>query len=355
MSPQAPHPAHGRYQSQFFNFINRHSQRLRDQSHQWLRQLKVASIWGGQLALYPIYALFQAGRLAGHQLRSQSPTASALTIADRPPLAAPARLFYQLMHWVQQGPIAHQVNWFDEAKLVATPQSDWFQPHFGQLPSDALIRLNGVTNFDWQTWAHDLPQTSPLHHWLKAAISYFFGRTTATIPAAPSPKMVDPWDITLDATPIAGVGDNHPIAETIREFQLPGHEAPPVIQAAPDRPALPTTAQSRSSKSTIGQLIRQTIGKVMPTQAAAKAAAITPSLSASREPNFTWANVFAHDLTTTLIDTVATPIGYVQHPLERLLGWLDQAILWLETQASKLWQWFRTDRAKAPRNNQRSD
>lgn len=73
MSPHAksPHTSHARYQSQFLNFLNRQSQRLRDRSDQWLRQLKITSIWGGQLALYPIYALFQAGRLASRQLRSQ--------------------------------------------------------------------------------------------------------------------------------------------------------------------------------------------------------------------------------------------------------------------------------------------
>jgi hypothetical protein len=320
MSPQAHHPTTGRYQSQFLNFINRHSQRLRDQSAQWLRQLKIASIWGGQLALYPIYALFQAGRLAGHQLRSQSPTTPALTIADRPQLAAPVRLFYQLMTWVQHGPIAHQIDWFDETSLVATPQSDWFQPHFGQLPSDALLlRLNGVTNFDWQTWSQDLPQTSPFTQWLKAAIAYFFGRTPASLPTAAPDQMADLWDIALDATPIAAT--DRPIAIPMVEFQLPGCDTPQVLQPTATRPALPTQAQSRSGTT----------------------------------PNLTWANVFGHDLTTTLIDTVATPIGYIQHPLERLLGWLDQAILWLETQIHQLWQWLQTQRAKSTHRRHHSD
>jgi hypothetical protein len=41
------------------------------------------------------------------------------------------------------------------------------------------------------------------------------------------------------------------------------------------------------------------------------------------------------------IETKVTPTGYVKHPLEQVLGWLDHTILWLEEQALKLWQWLR--------------
>jgi hypothetical protein len=38
------------------------------------------------------------------------------------------------------------------------------------------------------------------------------------------------------------------------------------------------------------------------------------------------------------IETQATSVGYVKHPLEILLGWLDKAILWVEQQVIKVWQ-----------------
>lgn len=41
------------------------------------------------------------------------------------------------------------------------------------------------------------------------------------------------------------------------------------------------------------------------------------------------------------IETKATLTGYVKHPLERVLGWLDLAMLWLEEFALKIWQWLR--------------
>ena len=40
------------------------------------------------------------------------------------------------------------------------------------------------------------------------------------------------------------------------------------------------------------------------------------------------------------IETQATPTGYVKHPLERVLQWLDLAMLWLEDLAVKAWQWL---------------
>lgn len=41
------------------------------------------------------------------------------------------------------------------------------------------------------------------------------------------------------------------------------------------------------------------------------------------------------------IDTNATPTGYIKHPLEHLLGWLDFAMLWIEERVVKVWQWLR--------------
>ncbi len=40
------------------------------------------------------------------------------------------------------------------------------------------------------------------------------------------------------------------------------------------------------------------------------------------------------------IETDATAMGYVKHPLEQLLAWLDRAMLWLEEILLKIWQWL---------------
>ncbi|MGI0493269.1 hypothetical protein ACN4EG_15910 [Alkalinema pantanalense CENA528] len=58
------------YQSQFLNFFSRQTQKLKDRAGVLWRNFKLAAIWGAQLSLYPIYAVFQAFRLVGKQLNA---------------------------------------------------------------------------------------------------------------------------------------------------------------------------------------------------------------------------------------------------------------------------------------------
>jgi hypothetical protein len=41
------------------------------------------------------------------------------------------------------------------------------------------------------------------------------------------------------------------------------------------------------------------------------------------------------------IEAEVTPAGYVKHPLEYLLEWLDKAMLWLENFFVKVWRWVK--------------
>jgi hypothetical protein len=41
------------------------------------------------------------------------------------------------------------------------------------------------------------------------------------------------------------------------------------------------------------------------------------------------------------IETNATSMGYVKHPLEKLLAWLDRAMFWLEQVLIKVWRWVK--------------
>ncbi|MFM6409140.1 MAG: hypothetical protein ACKPGT_32575, partial [Microcystis sp.] len=44
------------------------------------------------------------------------------------------------------------------------------------------------------------------------------------------------------------------------------------------------------------------------------------------------------------LETESTPVGYVKHPLERILEGLDAIILWVEELVIKIWRWLRYDR-----------
>lgn len=90
----------GRYKSRLFNFLNKQSHSLKERYERSLRHVKVTTVWGAQILLYPVYLLAQSARFAGYQLQQaakrgwlpldeskpsapQSPTSSADTPIQR--------------------------------------------------------------------------------------------------------------------------------------------------------------------------------------------------------------------------------------------------------------------------------
>lgn len=59
------------YQSKLFNLINRQSRKFGDRWAQKLRQTKVATVWGLQAVLYPVYLFWQTTRLGVKQVKQQ--------------------------------------------------------------------------------------------------------------------------------------------------------------------------------------------------------------------------------------------------------------------------------------------
>lgn len=62
-------PSSGRYQSKVLSFLSQQSLKWRDRLTQTFRHTQIAAVWGTQILLYPVYALFQSTRLVGKQLR----------------------------------------------------------------------------------------------------------------------------------------------------------------------------------------------------------------------------------------------------------------------------------------------
>ena len=48
------------------------------------------------------------------------------------------------------------------------------------------------------------------------------------------------------------------------------------------------------------------------------------------------------DTATDWLEAQAMPMGYVQHPLERLLRWVDRGLDWIERKLASVWQWLRS-------------
>ncbi|MDZ8236472.1 MAG: hypothetical protein RMZ69_04705 [Nostoc sp. ChiQUE01a] len=63
----------GRYQSRLFNFVHQQSRRLTEQWEDTFRHLQVATKWGVELLLYPVYLLFQSSESDTKTLHTKEP------------------------------------------------------------------------------------------------------------------------------------------------------------------------------------------------------------------------------------------------------------------------------------------
>ncbi len=63
----------GRYQSKLFNFVHQQSQRLTEQWEHTFRHLQVATKWGVEALLYPVYLLFQSSESSVKTLHTKEP------------------------------------------------------------------------------------------------------------------------------------------------------------------------------------------------------------------------------------------------------------------------------------------
>ncbi|MDZ8065789.1 MAG: hypothetical protein RMY64_09120 [Nostoc sp. DedQUE08] len=63
----------GRYQSRLFNFVHQQSRRVTQQWEHTFRHLQVATKWGVEVLLYPVYLLFKSSESSGKTLHTREP------------------------------------------------------------------------------------------------------------------------------------------------------------------------------------------------------------------------------------------------------------------------------------------
>jgi hypothetical protein len=396
-------PSQGKYQSQVMNFLNRQVQGIKNSSGEVWKKLKIAAVWGAQLALYPIYAIVQASRFALHQFSQAAGTATGslpnsppdcdrpivsilqdlgvglpafendeqITGVDRPALSSaqpkapnlaqfassaidltqiaiigiatdltskqlvlvaancqtialttdqhhqltrrilwelaqygydyrtylkqvrnPAilpsqfspntwpivKLFWGAMHWVHEGTIAQNLDWFGEQQLLGSPFLSGATPG-GLVPTGSMV---------------------PTGDRVARAIAYFFGKKSLralSAGAAAAGALIQP-------IPAQGLTQKTPFSSTLSTQTLVDH----AIAVQSGRPI--AVASTRPP-------------------------AVLPE---TRRSKLAWRSVFEVDPTDSWIEADATPAGYVRHPLERLMGWLDDGLSWVEQRIVALWQ-----------------
>ncbi|AFY33595.1 hypothetical protein [Calothrix sp. PCC 7507] len=77
----------GRYQSKLFNFVHQQSRRLTQQWEHTFRHVQVATKWGVELLLYPVYMLLQSGESATKKLHTKEPQSKLQLEPETPPTA----------------------------------------------------------------------------------------------------------------------------------------------------------------------------------------------------------------------------------------------------------------------------
>lgn len=217
-------------------------------------------------------------------------------------------------------PDAEVQNWIEAAQDVE------MNPQPGLLPLEMRSRhqldLGKPTSIeveDWLTFTDLFGETGTPNppHQPATQIS-----STPSLPSAPPlPLAVEPVEHSLirrslstlrqflkPPSPIAEKPVDPETAEIVtvatRIIPVPTAAPPPANRAKPQSDKIPTSPQRQPSRENVP--IRRT------------------SQTPQAKPDW--------------IETPATPVGYVKHPLEKFLEWLDRAMLWLESLLVKIWQ-----------------
>jgi hypothetical protein len=282
---------------------------------------------------------FMIGELANYWRQqkqfSSSPTIAKLGPAptpfflplpsDRPHLFPPIRAFRRLMAWMQLSPVAIATNLFQESRLVESiAPSEPILIQSDQLPWSSLeafwVDLLGVPSATFR---------ANLVHWLET------GQTTAEHLVE---RLTEP--LFRDSAPRA---------------ELPSQSLPPLRSAeanpspwfspndlSPSRPMRTETTRPADSPA---RAIAAEIA-VPPVRQPATAAEVTivaSSVASSSPPTRPESATKPKtlEIVPTYIETEVKLVGYVKHPLEQVLEWLDSGMLWIEKNIARMWHWLR--------------
>lgn len=236
-------------------------------------QLRRRITW--EVAMFGRYQrLQQATRQVLFRLRPPTQTSSVLP---------PVRGFWQLMAWVQAGPVAIAANLFQEAALLPAVA----------LPNEMAFEINQPRK----------PEASPQPI---SALKQLPGFIEVRVPSGQN--RLSSW---LDSVTQGAIV---------------------IVSGKAARPAAATGATT---------LQLNTSGESVLALPALAARSILESRSPSSNTNLDKSTAQFPQHSPDYIETQATAIGYLQSPLEKVMRWLDRLLLWLEAELSKFWNWLK--------------
>jgi hypothetical protein len=324
---------------------------------------------------------------------------------DKNPVLPPIRWFWNLLRWEQQGQIAIAINLFQESHLVKTPTPPSLP--LPNLNSQAILevideklaileaKFLAISPAIPSSFSHtpnppsEIVNESPtleknssylwgLYWLIYAAIEHFWAKEKNNLEySADSPALSAKYPLSFPNSLLISFkqrlqdwpekqtqADPFTIGKLIQAAidhffssrqsltfsavsEQPWLESADILAISPQdsekprlNPAHPLP-QSHSTKKAFSQEKQnKSLQKIPPA-----AAEITPGESpptTQLDPRY--AREIIQPINEEWLETESTPVGYVKHPLERILEGLDAIILWVEELVIKIWRWLRYNR-----------
>ncbi|MBE9167775.1 hypothetical protein IQ238_09675 [Pleurocapsales cyanobacterium LEGE 06147] len=303
----------------------------------------------------------------------------------------PVRFVWNIIDWLQTSPVALKTNLFGESSLVSV-SSESTEISYKRSPLEELSIIldralagletqsqNLVTlvhqvgnNLSYKinqtgtlkqrqspgenlnaTREHSEPDPFQIQVLIKAAIDYFFGKVygndlshssskiplqpTTSSSSLPTASPEDPWLSWSDL--FSDTFSSPTIAQTSQRLvTLKGKTDKKSLPEAIHKPTKSKQWKKNRIKSRLQPLKSRALS-VVQTHLTNVTLKPQESSTLNATDNSTGAEVLhSRQTTPDWVETDATAVGYVKHPLEILLEWLDRTILWLEELALKIWK-----------------
>jgi len=379
-------PPSGRFQSRVFSELSRQRLKWRDRLDRWVRHGRVAATWSAQILLYPIYVGFQALRMASRQLgqarHSAQPRFKALMSALRRVLGQPttptlppsaSTPILKTLAAVESLGLQITLPAADRILLLAPPGGA-IAPQGTALPVETAVTVRGIASslesrelilvstenevLDVLTSA----QQAHLRQCIAAELADYWrdrrqlalAESFQALPLPPPPitdRLLPPvrwfyqlmaWEQRSDVAIAANLFQEATLALYFAShdeaLELPpdafAQEALPGSRALVRSPvSLPVVAAVPGQLQTWGTDEVDTALTVLASDQATAVVPFSPDTTAV-------ATQIETNALQPYIETQAHLVAYEQHPLERLLQWLDRGMLWLEQQVARLWHWW---------------
>jgi hypothetical protein len=310
-----------------------------------------------QLQKYMVLELANYARhqqLLGQTKHASTPSGTFLPLPkERETMFLPVRIFRRVMTWMQISPIAMATNLFQETKLVPLLESGLIEPVINPswrshplLPGTSPLSRSDLRTAEpeWRS-LEEIRQTiltppnlsQSLSQWLQPlkagtekvvtdvleTVGLIYTPPSLPTPMNPDPSTFTPPDVVEPWLTMDDLFGNLTVSTAIVESSI-------VESSIVESNAV--ASQIRQVKSVHHSVSGETASSRNATAPLPETAGLSVIDTTPEESSPTF--------TAPWIETEAKLVQYEQHPLERLLKWLDERMVWMESRVTQLVKWI---------------